>query len=177
MRTIENPEEFRANIRVKLQVEFGIIEEEDNDAAIIALNLEKGIYNYAIKQATDRNIVKKWDNPYFTHLYIDRLRTIFCNLKNPDLKARVLNKSIKPHELAFMTHQEMSPEKWQKLIDDKKIRDENKYAPKLEASTDNFTCRKCKSKECSYYQLQTRSADEPMTTFVTCIKCGNRWKC
>ena len=31
--------------------------------------------------------------------------------------------------------------------------------------------------QCSYYQLQTRSADEPMTTFVTCINCGARWKC
>ena len=57
------------------------------------------------------------------------------------------------------------------------MKDEDRYAPKLEASTDNFTCRKCKSNKCSYYQLQTRSADEPMTTFVTCINCGNRWKC
>lgn len=179
MRTIENPEEFRANIRLKLQVIFGSIGEDEKaiQAETISLNLEKGIYNYAIKQATERNIVKKWDNVYFTHIYTDRLRTVFYNLKNPALKQKVLSKSIKPHELAFMTHQEMEPEKWQKLIEDKKIRDENKYAPKLEASTDNFTCRKCKSKECSYYQLQTRSADEPMTTFVTCIKCGNRWKC
>jgi transcription elongation factor S-II len=84
---------------------------------------------------------------------------------------------MKAHQIAFMTHQEMSPIKWQKLIEDKKIRDETRYDPKLEASTDNFTCRKCKSKECSYYQLQTRSADEPMTTFVTCLDCGKRWKC
>lgn len=169
MRTIENPEEFRDNIRKKLKE----ILKDDS----ICLNLEKGIYNFSIREADERNIVKKWDNIYFTQLYIDRLRTIFCNLKNPALKERVISKSMKAHELAFMTHQEMNPEKWQKLIEDKKIRDENKYAPKLEASTDNFTCRKCKSKECSYYQLQTRSADEPMTTFVTCIKCGNRWKC
>ena len=54
---------------------------------------------------------------------------------------------------------------------------ENKYEPKLEASTDNFKCYKCKSKKCTYYQLQTRSADEPMTTFVNCLDCGNRWKC
>ena len=47
----------------------------------------------------------------------------------------------------------------------------------MEASTDTFTCRICKSKECTYYQMQTRSADEPMTTFVTCINCNNRWKC
>ena len=25
-------------------------------------------------------------------------------------------------------------------------------------------------------QVQTRSADEPMTTFVFCNECGNRWK-
>ena len=177
MRTIANPEEFRANISVKLQQLINGDTSESSPCKNISLNLEKGIYNYSIKQATERNIVKKWDNVYFTHIYMDRLRTIFCNLKNADLKEKLISKTIKPHELAFMTHQEMSPVKWQRLIDDKKIRDENKYAPKLEASTDNFTCRKCKSKECSYYQLQTRSADEPMTTFVTCIKCGNRWKC
>ena len=38
-------------------------------------------------------------------------------------------------------------------------------------------CGKCKSKKTDYYQLQTRSADEPMTTYVTCKNCGNRWKC
>jgi DNA-directed RNA polymerase subunit M/transcription elongation factor TFIIS len=40
-----------------------------------------------------------------------------------------------------------------------------------------FRCRKCKSTKTDYYQLQTRSADEPMTTYVTCKTCGNRWKC
>ena len=47
----------------------------------------------------------------------------------------------------------------------------------MEACTDAFTCRQCKSNKCSYYQMQTRSADEPMTTFVSCIMCGARWKC
>ena len=56
------------------------------------------------------------------------------------------------------------------------IKDENKFTPKIEASTDDFICGKCKSKKCTYYQLQTRSADEPMTTFVTCLDCGNRFK-
>tara|TARA_R110002074_G_scaffold219705_1_gene390371 strand:+ start:131 stop:580 length:450 start_codon:yes stop_codon:yes gene_type:complete len=143
----------------------------------ICSNLEKGIYNSSIREAKERNVVKKWDNVYFSHLYLDRLRTVTTNLKNPKLKSRVISKDIKAHELAFMSHQEMMPERWQKMVDEKKIRDQNRYAPKLEASTDNFTCRKCKSKQCSYYQLQTRSGDEPMTTFVTCLPCGNRWKC
>ena len=38
-----------------------------------------------------------------------------------------------------------------------------------------FTCNKCKKSKTTYYQLQTRSADEPMTTFVTCLNCNIRW--
>ena len=44
------------------------------------------------------------------------------------------------------------------------------------ATTDQFQCGKCRQRKCTYYQMQTRSADEPMTTFVTCINCNNRWK-
>jgi transcription elongation factor S-II len=171
MRVINNPEEFRKDVLKQMETIL-------NNQTSIAVNLEKGIYNYCIKEAGEKNIVKKWDNVYFTQLYIDRLRTIFSNIQNSlELRNHILSKKVKAHEVAFMSHQEMLPEKWKKLIEDKTIRDKTKYETKLEASTDNFTCRKCKSKECSYYQLQTRSADEPMTTFVTCIPCGSRWKC
>lgn len=44
------------------------------------------------------------------------------------------------------------------------------------AETDIFQCSKCKQRKCTYSQLQTRSCDEPMTTFVFCTVCGNRWK-
>jgi len=37
-------------------------------------------------------------------------------------------------------------------------------------------CGKCHQKKVSYSQAQTRSADEPMTTFCECLNCGNRWK-
>lgn len=174
MRTVSNPIEFRKNVCLHLHRLIGspLFSQKSTE------NIEKSIYNYCIKMASERNIVKKWDNPFFVQLYTDRLRSIYLNLKlSEDFRQRLLTKEIKPHELGGISHQDMAPEKWKKLIEDKKVRDENKYTPKLEASTDNFTCRKCKSKECSYYQLQTRSADEPMTTFVTCIKCSNRWKC
>lgn len=39
-----------------------------------------------------------------------------------------------------------------------------------------FKCYKCKSNKCTFYALQTRSSDEPMTLFVTCLNCGNNWK-
>lgn len=44
------------------------------------------------------------------------------------------------------------------------------------AETDMFKCSRCKQKKCTYSQLQTRSCDEPMTTFVSCTVCGHRWK-
>ena len=204
MRSIKNPEEFRKNVCMKLEELFcqataGAVVQATAGAVVhatagtqsnetgagkavncrsICLNLEKGVFNYAIQEADKKEIVKKWENVYFTQFYVDKMRSVITNLeKNAELRERILSKAIKSHELAFMTHQQMNPTKWEKMLDDKKIRDENRYAPKIEASTDNFTCRKCKSKKCSYYQLQTRSADEPMTTFVTCISCGSRWKC
>jgi DNA-directed RNA polymerase subunit M/transcription elongation factor TFIIS len=76
-----------------------------------------------------------------------------------------------------MTHQELDHDRWAELIEAKSKRDKNKFESNVAAATDTFTCRKCHKNQCTYYQMQTRSADEPMTTFVTCIPCGNRWKC
>ena len=109
-------------------------------------------------------------------IYTDRFRSLFNNFKkNPNLKSDIKNNKFNFSELAFMTHQEMEPQRWQKLIDAKQKRDKNKYE-KRQITSSEFTCYKCKSNECTHYQMQTRSADEPMTTFVTCLSCGNRWK-
>jgi transcription elongation factor S-II len=86
------------------------------------------------------------------------------------------NGEISPQSLAFMTHQEMNPDRWRILIDQKMKRDANKFTDNIRASTDMFTCKKCKSKRTTYYELQTRSADEPATIFVTCLDCGKMSK-
>ena len=170
IRNISDPELFRNKIREVLNNKF------INDYKIIS-NLEKGIYNYSIKTADEKNIIKKWNNEQYVNIYLEKLSMILRNLNNHELIEKVKSKSIKAHEIAFMTHQELKPQLWKELLEEKKIKDENKFSPKIEASTNDFTCRKCKSNECQYTQLQTRSADEPITTFVTCIKCGNRWRC
>ena len=167
--TVSNPEKFRANIADKL---CAFLSKEKD-----ATNLEKGIYNWAIKEATNHKIVKKWDNPYFVQIYADKFRSVYLNIDTPEVIEQMSNNAFKPHTIAFMTHQELNHKKWDRLIQAKSARDKNKYETTAEASTDTFTCRKCYSKKCTYYQMQTRSADEPMTTFVTCIMCGNRWKC
>ena len=147
------------------------------------INLEKGIFNYIIQQAKRKRIVRKWDNNNFVLLYLNKYRSIFANLNtqshvcNNTLLQKINNGDIPAHAIAAMNDREMFPQKWKKLIEDKIKRDNNMYKENLAAATDEFKCYKCKKRQCTYYQMQTRSADEPMTTFVTCLNCGNNWKC
>lgn len=167
LKKIVNPDLFRMNIRKKLDK---ILSNESN-----SLNLEKGIFNYALKEAEQRKIVKKWDNAFFVQIYVNHLRSIMKNLSAEILK-QIESGDIKPHQVAFMTHHEMRPDIWSALIDAKSKRDKNKFEVNMSASTDTFTCRKCKGNQCTYYFQQVRSSDEPMTCYISCILCGNRWK-
>lgn len=139
-------------------------------------NIEISIYNYAINEASNRKIVKKWDNNQFAQLYVDRLRSVYVNLKDQNLIQMIKSGEIPAKHVGALTHQEMKPEHWRELIDRKTKRDQSRFTQNIEASTDMFTCKKCKSKRCSYYELQTRSADEPATIFITCLDCGKHFK-
>jgi transcription elongation factor S-II len=164
---ILNPSRFRANVRDNL---MKIIDNEKKST-----NLERAIFNYALQEAQMRKEVKKWENPRFVQLYNDRLWTIFVNLKNKNILQSIHNDELLPQTFAFMTHQEMDPDHWKELLDKKRMLDQNSDTT-LVANTDMFTCSKCKSKNCNYYTMQTRSADEPETIFITCIDCGKHWK-
>ena len=170
MSKLSNPTLFRDNVRIKLQ---GIL---PNCTETAGVNMEKGIFNYALKEATRKKIVKKWENPHFVTIYIDRMRSIYMNLKNDALLKQIRNGEIEPKQVAFMTHQEFNPDRWRVLIEKKMKRDASKCSDNIQASTDMYTCRKCKSTRCTYYEMQTRSADEPATIFVTCLDCGKHWR-
>jgi len=166
---VDDPERFRGKIIENLNA---IIKNEK-----ISINVEKSVFNSSLDQAKTQKVIKKWDNKYFVDIYVLILKKVFINLKNEDTLNRLRSKKIRGSDFGGMTHIEMCPEIWEDLIEKKKKRDENKFNGNITATTDNFTCYKCKSQKCSYYQLQTRSADEPMTTYVDCLNCGNRWKC
>ena len=163
-----DPSLFRKNIVNK----FHSFLEDDKKSQ----NLEKGIFNFAIKEATIKSEVKKWENPKFVQIYTDRLKTIYLNMKNKKILDSLISGELKPQIFAFMTHQEMNPEHWKELIEKKSVIDANKYDTKLVSNTDMFTCSKCKSKNCQYYTMQTRSADEPETIFISCLDCGKHWR-
>ena len=169
VKEVSNPEHFRKSI-----IDY-INKHVDNE--IYSQNIEKSIFNYCVLKSKKEKIIKKWDNVHFVLIYINKFKIIFHNIKNPIILQKIKARKIQPHKMAFMNHLDLLPEKWDVKIEEKKTRLKNKFFPKIEASTDNFCCSKCKSRACTYYQLQTRSADEPMTTFVTCTNCGNRWKC
>ncbi|XP_056365267.1 transcription elongation factor A protein 3 isoform X4 [Oenanthe melanoleuca] len=113
--------------------------------------------------------------------YRNRVRSRISNLKdpkNPSLRRNVLCGAIEPGLIARMTAEEMASDELKRLrsaMTQEAIR-EHQMAKTGGTVTDLFQCSKCKKKNCTYNQVQTRSADEPMTTFVLCNECGNRWK-
>uniref|UniRef100_A0A4X2JU03 Transcription elongation factor n=1 Tax=Vombatus ursinus TaxID=29139 RepID=A0A4X2JU03_VOMUR len=113
--------------------------------------------------------------------YKNRVRSRIANLKdakNPNLRKNVLCGNIPPDLFARMTAEEMASDELKEMrknLTKEAIR-EHQMAKTGGTQTDLFTCGKCKKKNCTYTQVQTRSADEPMTTFVVCNECGNRWK-
>jgi len=179
---IQDPQNFRKNIRGKIQellkddIVKSISTRSKLDTSQIVSNIEKGVFNYTIQECTFRKLVKKWENPAFVQIYLDRLRTVFNNIHSQTVQDGLISGDITPQQIAFMTHQEYEPEKWRTLIDKKTKRDASKYDKKVGASTAMFTCSRCKSKNCTYYEMQTRSADEPATIFITCLNCDKHWR-
>tara|TARA_Y100001970_G_scaffold293073_2_gene437578 strand:+ start:5715 stop:6218 length:504 start_codon:yes stop_codon:yes gene_type:complete len=145
---------------------------------VIVLNIEKGIFNQSIKLCKEKNTPLKWSNSIFTSIYSKIARKILANISytpNSEVfKNRILAGDVDPYSIATFTHENMHPELWSEL----RINMLKKHITKQEEVGDGmFTCNACKSKKTVYYQMQTRSADEPMTTYVTCTNCNKKWKC
>lgn len=155
-----------------------------DDIMKIAINLERGIFNYTISIYPNKKINETWNN-YFNNLYINRAVKIYNNL-NPDsslqnkkLLQRLLSKEFNEFEITSFNSEQLFPEKWKELCDKHltNINDDIPEQIKLEDRADGlFKCGKCKSYKTEYNEKQTRSADEPTTKFCYCHKCGNRWK-
>ena len=111
----------------------------------------------------------------------NKYRSLLFNIKdpkNPDFRRRVLLGHLPPELVVLLTAEGMSSDA--RRLENEKIREKAIFDCELvqteEPSSGMFTCGKCKKDLTTYYQMQTRRADEPMTAFVTCLNCGHRFR-
>ena len=136
-----------------------------------AILIEAGIFEYALVYIYIHNISSDIGTGIYLNKYRDVVR-IF-NLPNKYILDQLKTGQISGQKLAFLTSQELDPEKWEKIIAKHKL---VKYKKNNIAVTDIYKCRKCGERKCTISEMQTRGADESTTIFVCCVVCGNRWK-
>jgi hypothetical protein len=144
------------------------------------VNAEISINNWVRDTTPDASSQASWENPVFRRRYKQRVMSIVFNLKkNPDMVRHIKERKVKAQELGAMTPDKLWPEgPYAKAVIRNIERDLAREVIKLkedEAYEGLLTCPKCKSKKTTYYQMQTRSADEPATNFCSCA-CGHRWR-
>ncbi len=130
--------------------------------------IENAILNRCVHDAQRWLVDIDWESVVFKELYRARAMSLYG--------ARKLSDTLTPEEFVNTTEVDRHPERWMAILKDIAEKDKALYSRKTTASAQMY-CSGCKRKtNCDYYQLQTRSADEPMTTFVTCLECDKRWK-
>lgn len=152
---------------------------------VLARDTERGILEETARQAHRYNVPRLWKNKVVKEMYRAIYTKVWRNLLpgehpqsvgNPRLLGHVRSGLIPAGELGGMSPQKLWPEKWRELEESRIMRQVATLERSVAAATDMFECRKCGKRECTYREVQTRSADEPMTAFVLCLVCGNRWK-
>tara|TARA_B110000259_G_scaffold184650_1_gene232119 strand:+ start:1153 stop:1671 length:519 start_codon:yes stop_codon:yes gene_type:complete len=156
--------------------------ENINLSQIEIKDLEIGIFNWSIDFADSKQVIKNWQNEQFKKIYKNKCVSILSNLdkdsylKNLNLTKNIKNQKFIPHEIAYLEIYKIFPEKWSNIMNEIQKKEEAVKNNKNISTTDQFKCGKCKKRECSYYELQIRSADESATLFITCLNCGAHWK-
>lgn len=160
--------------------DYAHFQSSDQELQKRALNLERGVFNHTLDTAPNEH-TKTWSD-LFKAFYIQRAVTVYVNLnpssylKNGGYLRRLLDGTYNEFEIVKLEPKDRFPERWAELAH-MYIRDVTKEVQKVDTDVEGmFKCGKCKTYKTTYYQMQTRSADEPMTCFHTCLNCGNKWK-
>lgn len=153
---------------------------EKNESQQFEEHLLEHIRDLAIKEGIEVD----WSNRVFWNMYRNKAISLYENLKgansyvknNEEWLNKLKNHQVEQKEFIEMNAIDMCPSRWKSAIE-KIIELEKKLYSKSNAASIVMWCSSCKMKsKCEYYQMQTRSADEPMTTFVTCLECDKKWK-
>lgn len=138
----------------------------------MAVALESNITEFTQEYVRIKQIPKD----YYDNVYWSKVNDISYNINyhnNQYLLPKIISGDVAMEQLVHMSPHELNPDKWKSILE---RRDYIEYKRNNIETSDAYECRKCKQRKSYVYQLQTRSADEPMTTFVTCMNCGHMFK-
>jgi DNA-directed RNA polymerase subunit M/transcription elongation factor TFIIS len=143
---------------------------------------ERCIYNGAVHSAVQRHVGKSWAHPPFVELYSRYAKHISANFHpksyvgNTELYERYKAGEITFKDISEMDTYQLFEGRWADSFNQQQVREKRQLEGNKAMATDRFSCGRCYKRECTYYELQTRSADEPMTIFITCLNCGKHWR-
>jgi DNA-directed RNA polymerase subunit M/transcription elongation factor TFIIS len=163
-----DPSVNRAKVRARFLAVLG-------DEAM-ARNLETCVWNWTIEQFAgrrrggtgDATTGVTWGDPRVRKLYAQRALSLAANLRNPSnpaLREGVLSGRVPLKRLKYMTAVDMFPERYAR-----------KEVQPPAVPDGIYTCEACGSRKTKYDTLQTRSADEATTVYITCLECFARRK-
>jgi DNA-directed RNA polymerase subunit M/transcription elongation factor TFIIS len=150
----------------------------------IATEFEDCLLHFISDQALKDSVDVDWTNKIFWNKYRNHAVHLYENLEgdasyvsnNMGWLKKLQAGEISPKQFVALSPADLCPPRWKKHIEDTLESDKKLYSHKKAAAAVMY-CSRCKKKtNCDYYLLQTRSADEPMTTFVTCLDCDHHWK-
>jgi len=144
--------------------------------------VEAVVFESAYRDAKKKNVCVHFDNPLFQTIYKSAARRLLANLneksyvQNTQLAQKFKRGDVTLDHLRSMNIMEYAPHLYNELGERQILREQNQLEGNKAMATDMFKCGRCHKRETTYYELQTRSADEPMTKFITCLNCGNHWR-
>lgn len=153
---------------------------------ITSINVEKSVYNYASKMCDKYKKVSDVDQlvRHFRRVYARKIRNVSFNMRHFDaFREGIIQKKFPYHTIPMMRPDEMNPNGlYAAMMQRLAIREAKQEEMRLYFESEHqtgqglYTCNKCKSGHTVFNAVQIRAADEPMTIFVTCLACNNRWK-
>ena len=144
--------------------------------------LERCIYLATLRVANQRHVGKTWSHPPFVEIYRTVAKHIGSNLHptsyvgNKELFDRYKAGHLTFEEISKMDTYQLFEGRWHDSFVAQQVREKRQLEGNKAMATDRFLCGRCHKRECTYYEMQTRSADEPMTIFITCLNCGKHWR-
>lgn len=174
------------NVFVQIAIRDKVVENytELLEDSTLADEFEDCLLHFISDKALEDSVDIDWGNKIFWNKYRNHAVHLYENLEgeksyvqnNMGWLDKLKNREITPKQFVELSPADLCPARWKKHIEDTLESDKKLYSHK-KATAAIMYCSRCKKKaNCDYYLLQTRSADEPMTTFVTCLECDHHWK-